>query len=71
MSSSIEVLSKVRVNVGSNDPSGDCLRKYNGKVFNVVDIKKHRLGDEYYLDGAKSKKGIPYVFVETWLEPVD
>ena len=64
--------SLVRVKIKPDELHGQEVAKFNGQQFLVSKVKRLRTHDTYgymyELRGCVSEKGIPYTFVEEWLE---
>lgn len=63
-------IAKIRVPAGDN--TGNAVRKYNGETTYISRTSGYKNGQIYYeLQGVESDAGIPYAFVESWLQKVD
>ena len=62
----------VKIRVPDGDNTGNAVRKYNGETTYISGSSGYKNGQIYYeLQGVKSDAGIPYSFVEDWLQPVE
>lgn len=62
----------VKIKIPAGDATGNTVRKFNGETTYISRVSGWTNGQIYYeLQGVKSDAGIPYAFVESWLQKVE